>query len=694
MPFEPDKIKRQHVFEAVRHIRKNSIPLHPSTGYDVVIEGQRFPPKEIIRYSYLIATGEPVGRIYGGEYVNKHLRSLGFAIEQKSDVWKLGCNWNTGTPSFYNYIKERGIVISHERYTYKPGDLVLITEGFTVYAIAKVEKTPQAIDERYIELRDLYEVDFQPWVLIAKATWHELPRHEVFTYELIQGIRRVRKNDVIRRTFEIWDNRDFKISSLKFYIKNYHDAKPESLEYPFFVLTPVQSRSDLLYLTYFELYYYTSESRDLIGVVKILQKEQVQTLIPNSFSELPDNFCSLGQTVSYYTRLKDDFSTSCRAILAALRDCALDDVVYQKFKDEEGFKESLIKTSEAANLLLQAKYIVSGDQDNLKKRLDFQFCYKMNGAAKEHEVNFNFHEKEGLTGRINCIIGKNGTGKTRYIAQLADKLCDNSKEGQFKPGVPSFSKTIAISFSYFDKFRLPDKSDTSYELIGLRSGNNIIDEDILTDEIWRTFLKLSEDRSRKALWSAKLMKCLDDSFLDFDLSELEYLPSKDIFKERIKDIFSSGQKILFHLLTRLIASIETNSIIIFDEPEIHLHPSAMAELVKVIHELLDTFDSYAIISTHSPMVLQDIPCDRVTLFERIGNVPRISKLPHETFGENISTLNNIVFGTIGVKELYKEVLEKLSRSMTFHEVMKLFNNKLSFNAQLYLSAIKNGHESA
>jgi len=39
MPFEPEKITKEHVLEAIRLIKAESKALIPSTGYDVIIDG-------------------------------------------------------------------------------------------------------------------------------------------------------------------------------------------------------------------------------------------------------------------------------------------------------------------------------------------------------------------------------------------------------------------------------------------------------------------------------------------------------------------------------------------------------------------------------------------------------------------------------------------------------------------------------
>jgi len=83
MPLEPDKITREHVEKAVQKIRNERIELIPSTGYDVVIDGERYPPKEIMRYAHEQMNGEKLWNRSGGEQTNLILRKMGFRILEK-----------------------------------------------------------------------------------------------------------------------------------------------------------------------------------------------------------------------------------------------------------------------------------------------------------------------------------------------------------------------------------------------------------------------------------------------------------------------------------------------------------------------------------------------------------------------------------------------------------------------------------
>ena len=83
MPFKPEKITQEHIAKAVERIKEENIDLIPSTGYDVIIDGESYPPKEIMRYAHEEMDGEHIWERSGGEPTNRYLEELGFEIVEK-----------------------------------------------------------------------------------------------------------------------------------------------------------------------------------------------------------------------------------------------------------------------------------------------------------------------------------------------------------------------------------------------------------------------------------------------------------------------------------------------------------------------------------------------------------------------------------------------------------------------------------
>ena len=83
MPFIPEQITREHVLAAINKIETDRLELRPSTRWNVNINGKPYPPKEVMRYAYLVLTGEARWDVSGGSATNKFLEKMGFVITNK-----------------------------------------------------------------------------------------------------------------------------------------------------------------------------------------------------------------------------------------------------------------------------------------------------------------------------------------------------------------------------------------------------------------------------------------------------------------------------------------------------------------------------------------------------------------------------------------------------------------------------------
>jgi hypothetical protein len=90
MPFQPEKIKKEHVLKATNLIDSGKYAASPSTGYDVLINGKKYPPKEVMRIAHELASGEYLWNLSGGNPTNRYLQEMGFQIINKSgnDTWQ------------------------------------------------------------------------------------------------------------------------------------------------------------------------------------------------------------------------------------------------------------------------------------------------------------------------------------------------------------------------------------------------------------------------------------------------------------------------------------------------------------------------------------------------------------------------------------------------------------------------------
>jgi len=221
MAFEPDKITKQHILDAVKKIDSETISLEPSTRFDVIVNGKAYPPKEVMRYAHELLNGEHIWERSGGEPTNKYFTELGFEIKSKSstnmnevsitgNIWKLGCNWGSGKPSFYDYIKEESIIIGVEDKKYSIGDLIVVTEGHQVKAIARINENPKPVTSN-INLKPSFDnlaIEYDTWVNYANSEWYELEEDDTFSYQLQQGICKVQNRDIRNKVIDLWNSRN------------------------------------------------------------------------------------------------------------------------------------------------------------------------------------------------------------------------------------------------------------------------------------------------------------------------------------------------------------------------------------------------------------------------------------------------------------------------------------------------------
>ena len=77
----PQEIQREHILQAIEEVQQKKYPDNrESTGYDLVFENRRYPPKVLISLAYKYVSGEPLSPsgFSGGNEANSFLEKRGF----------------------------------------------------------------------------------------------------------------------------------------------------------------------------------------------------------------------------------------------------------------------------------------------------------------------------------------------------------------------------------------------------------------------------------------------------------------------------------------------------------------------------------------------------------------------------------------------------------------------------------------
>ncbi|EEN8126262.1 AAA family ATPase, partial [Salmonella enterica subsp. enterica serovar Typhimurium] len=159
--------------------------------------------------------------------------------------------------------------------------------------------------------------------------------------------------------------------------------------------------------------------------------------------------------------------------------------------------------------------------------------------------------------------------------------------------------------------------------------------------------------------------------------------------ENLYQRLSAGQRLALNCIFHILSRIDRRTLILFDEPELHLHPQLLTGLLSALNDILESQDSFAIVATHSPLVVQQLPMECVHVIRRDRMTPMVLKPTFQTFGESLSELTKFVFSSAETDRDYKSVLDRMFKENgdDINKVRELFGNQLSIGADIYLESL-------
>lgn len=159
------------------------------------------------------------------------------------------------------------------------------------------------------------------------------------------------------------------------------------------------------------------------------------------------------------------------------------------------------------------------------------------------------------------------------------------------------------------------------------------------------------------------------------------------FNDSNKIYLSSGQQTFVDLIINLLSLIKNNTLVLVDEPENTLHPNLEIDYMKILNDILEEFDSFAIIATHSPIMVREVPTNYINIIKvnKELNEVTIEKPNIGTFGGDVGTISNYVFDDIlKDKKLHIEWFEKEKPGYTnFEQFEEKYRNILNYDFLLY-----------
>lgn len=419
--------------------------------------------------------------------------------------------------------------------------------------------------------------------------------------------------------------------------------------------------------------------------------------LPSSFDALTEDFFSLGQTENYYETLNQLDEHLRVRVLDGLRDVAYNLTHFQKAANELVMTESLLRDIPVTNVENRFHRLANGDA----RLTAFKFQYlfptpSLPNVAPPPPLSFIVEPKSEPPTNVHVLIGRNGVGKTRCMQGIATALLtqdDNDvNTGRLQPlgnnhSDWAFSGLVHVSFSAFDDFDMPSvgQSRVKAHSVGLR----VTDEEtkqvrIKTPDDLAEDFKSALEFCRSGLRAQRWRKALstlssDPVFSDADVISL--LDENQDWVAAAKSLFgklSSGHKIVLLTITKLVELVDERTLVLLDEPEGHLHPPLLSAFIRSVSDLLVQRNGVAIVATHSPVVLQEVPRSCAWVLRRSGHATSVERPAIETFGENVGALTREVFGLevtdAGFHKLIRDAVEQ--EGLNYEEVIKHFNEQL------------------
>lgn len=259
----------------------------------------------------------------------------------------------------------------------------------------------------------------------------------------------------------------------------------------------------------------------------------------------------------------------------------------------------------------------------------------------------------------NLVIGKNGSGKTRFLKAYRDFCLKQQKD---------------VIYIYFPA--LSSKYEEEFEQVDVDSAlSDIVEgsEDMSYDKFVETFQYtgasfvehyIKELNARGKQKKEKAGKIIDhvksniEKFLGMELiidqskerADLKFENGRQRALQQALTEMSPGEINLFYISLFLAITLDKRKyILIMDEPEMHIHPSVLIQFYKELKKLSCMDEIW--IATHSPLLLQEFSFEEIILIVKGEIQSRNSHLYENVLNEMLGE------GQKAISELFRSLDE-------------------------------------
>ena len=152
---------------------------------------------------------------------------------------------------------------------------------------------------------------------------------------------------------------------------------------------------------------------------------------------------------------------------------------------------------------------------------------------------------------------------------------------------------------------------------------------------------------------------------------------------------SSGEYAMLRFAAQAAAAIEKGSLLLLDEPETHLHPNFISDLMEILDNLLQSTRSIAVIATHSAYVVRETPRRRVNILTLEDRQISIDTPRMQTFGATIDSISQFVFGDTSISHRFQKTLtdwaDQAGRELGIEAVIEQYGAELNSESLSFIA---------
>lgn len=279
----------------------------------------------------------------------------------------------------------------------------------------------------------------------------------------------------------------------------------------------------------------------------------------------------------------------------------------------------------------------------------------------------------------------NAAFTTDLERQIIEILLDLDREHEKLEGIKRILKYInweeKISLKIFFKPSIQKKINSK--------GKNLIDERLKAldrSTKYRSLCSLINDNLGKILfWENELQKkgCIQFNLLNSDIKSFDVLSFRflnalglinyELNVQKQGEVFSlawaaSGEKQLLFTCLNILAHINSQSIVLIDEPEISLHPNWQMGYIQLLKNLFKNYNCHFILATHSHYLVSDADAHTSSIIRLRREKKHILSAHPEDINTYAWSAENVLYEVFDVvttrnrfvAEELAEILEELS----------------------------------